>query len=171
MGRVTRSSTKKSTTAEAASAAASEPPAKKATVTKKKIVKKPAAKKDTPKDAATATTASTSGNTVTIEACKQWGAFKTRATKIQKAVGTKASVVINAEKPGRGNFVVRVSGVDEPVVELLGMKRPFPDLKALVMEDVCENVLKALEEKDEEKKEEEKKEEDKKEEDKKDEEK
>jgi len=167
MGRVLRSATKKNTTAGEAAVAAAEPPAKKATVTKKKIVKKPAAKKDTA-DTTTDTTASTSGKTVTIEACKTCGSVS-RATKIQKAVGTKASVVINAEKPGRGNFVVRVSGVDEPVVELLGMKRPFPDLKALVMEDVCENVLKALEEKDEETKEEEKKEE--KEEDKKEEEK
>jgi hypothetical protein len=52
-------------------------------------------------------------------------------------------VTINAEKPGRGNFVVLVGG--KKVVELLGMKRPFPPLKALDMEEVCANVLKALE--------------------------
>jgi hypothetical protein len=40
---------------------------------------------------------------------------------------------------------VRVTGVDRPIVELLGMKRPFPPLKALDMEEVAANVLKALE--------------------------
>jgi hypothetical protein len=35
---------------------------------------------------------------VEIEACKQWGAFKTRAVKIQKAVGEKATVEINKDK-------------------------------------------------------------------------
>ena len=48
-------------------------------------------------------------------------------------------------QPGRGNFVVRVSGVDEPVVELLAMKRPFPPLKALDMDEISEKVLKAIE--------------------------
>ena len=40
------------------------------------------------------------------------GAFKSRAAKIQKAVGGKASVEINKEKPGRGNFVVKVDWGD-----------------------------------------------------------
>jgi hypothetical protein len=62
---------------------------------------------------------------------------------ITKAVGDKAVVTINAEKPGKGNFVVRVGG--KKVVELLAMNRPFPPLKALNMEEVCANVLKALE--------------------------
>lgn len=62
------------------------------------------------------------GNLVTIEACKQWSAFKTRANKIVKYLaenGCDATVEINKTKPGRGNFVVRVEGKDEPVVELL----------------------------------------------------
>ena len=75
---------------------------------------------------------------------KQWGAFKSRANKIAKAVGDKAIVEINKEKPGKGNFVVRVSGVDEPIVELLGLKRPFPPLKALDMDEICDNVVAAL---------------------------
>jgi hypothetical protein len=62
---------------------------------------------------------------------------------ISKAVGNKAVVTINSEKPGKGNFVVRVGG--KKVVELLSMKRPFPPLKALDMKEVCANVLKALE--------------------------
>lgn len=51
---------------------------------------------------------------------------------------------INKEKPGRGNFVVRVSGRDEPIVELVGMKRPFPSLKGLDMDDVIEQVKDAI---------------------------
>lgn len=53
---------------------------------------------------------------------------------------------INKEKPGRGNFVVRIEGKEEPVLELLGMKRPFKDLKALEMEDIGKLVIEALEE-------------------------
>lgn len=92
------------------------------------------------------TSQSTAGATalVSIEACKQWGAFKTRANKIVQAVGDKAKVEINAEKPGRGNFVVKVEGVEKPIVELIGMKRPFPPLKALDMDKVCEDVVNAL---------------------------
>jgi len=56
-----------------------------------------------------------------------------------------ASVEVNPEKPGRGNFVVRVSGVEEPVIELLGLKRPFPPLKALDMDDVNQQVIDAIE--------------------------
>jgi hypothetical protein len=64
--------------------------------------------------------------------------------KIVKAVGDKALVELNKVKPGRGNFIVRVSGVDKPIVELLGMKRPFPALKALDMDDISEQVLTAI---------------------------
>lgn len=75
--------------------------------------------------------------------------FKTRAGKIQKYLADQscdARVEINKTKPGRGNFVVRVSGRDEPVLELLGMKRPFSALKALDMEDIGKNVIAALRE-------------------------
>jgi hypothetical protein len=86
------------------------------------------------------------------------------------ASGGTQVVVVNAEKPGKGNFVVRVKGT--PVVELLGMKRPFPALKvsatrsneaptmvriylysrphcisilqALDMDQVCKDVFKAM---------------------------
>jgi len=53
-------------------------------------------------------------------------------------------VEINKEKPGRGNFVVTIEGVDEPIVSLLGMKRPFRELKALYMDEIIEKVLEAL---------------------------
>lgn len=88
----------------------------------------------------------TAGLIVSIEACKQWGAFKSRATKIETAVKSKATVEINKEKPGKGNFIVRVSGKAEPIVELLGMSRPFSALKALDMDDVVAKVLAALNE-------------------------
>eukprot|EP00934_Nitzschia_sp_Nitz4_P000876 Nitzschia sp. Nitz4//scaffold231_size31564//3254//3591//NITZ4_007937-RA/size31564-snap-gene-0.52-mRNA-1//1//CDS//3329543284//876//frame0 len=67
-----------------------------------------------------------------------------KANKIALAVGDKADVVINKVKPGRGNFVVRVNGHPEPIVELLGLKRPFPALKALDMDQVGAKVLAAL---------------------------
>lgn len=51
---------------------------------------------------------------------------------------------VNAEKPGRGNFVVRIEGRDDPVVELLAMKRPFAALKALEMDDVGQQIIDAM---------------------------
>ena len=51
---------------------------------------------------------------------------------------------INKDKPGKGNFIVRVEGKSEPVLELVGMKRPFANLKALDMEDVGKMVMEAL---------------------------
>jgi len=84
---------------------------------------------------------------VIIEACKQWGAFKTRAAKLQKQIKeAKPSyeVLINPEKPRRGYFEVRL-GDGTVVLSLPAMKRPFPALKALVIEDVCADVLGALE--------------------------
>jgi translation initiation factor 1 (eIF-1/SUI1) len=83
---------------------------------------------------------------VFVEASKECNAFKTRANKIAEAVGSRAKVLINQEKPGKGNFVIRVSGVDEPIIELKAMKRPFPPLKALDMDELAKKVLNALEE-------------------------
>ena len=78
----------------------------------------------------------------------QWGVFKRSAAKIQTYLsenGCEASVEINAEKPGRGNFVVRVEGVDEPILELLSMKRPFKALRETDMDDIGKLVVEALE--------------------------
>jgi hypothetical protein len=55
-------------------------------------------------------------------------------------------VEINKEKPGKGNFIVRVDGKEEPVLSLLGMARPFKDLKALDMDDIGKMVIDALDE-------------------------
>ena len=120
--------------------------ATKAEATKAK--KSPAAKKKpaaASKKAASAT--ATGGKVLSIEACKQWSVFKTRAGKIQKYLaqhGAAVDVVINKEKPGKGNFVVRLEGREEPILELLGMKRPFAALKALDMDDIGKEVMDAL---------------------------
>lgn len=53
---------------------------------------------------------------------------------------------INKEKPGKGNFVVRIEGREEPILELLEMKRPFAALKALDMDDIGKQVMDALDE-------------------------
>ena len=53
-------------------------------------------------------------------------------------------VEINKEKPGKGNFVVRVDGKEEPVLLLLGMARPFKDLKALDMDGIGKMVMDTL---------------------------
>jgi hypothetical protein len=64
--------------------------------------------------------------------------------KIVQEVGDKAYVEVNKEKPGRGNFVVSVSGLQKPIVELIGLKRPFHALKALNMDEVSKKVLSSL---------------------------
>jgi hypothetical protein len=39
---------------------------------------------------------------------------------------------------------VKVSGVDDPIIELKGMKRPFRALKDLDMDDVIAKVVAAI---------------------------
>ena len=53
-----------------------------------------------------------------------------------------ASITVNPEKPRKGCFEVRVG--DKAVLSLLDMPRPFTKLKALEMEDVAKDVVKAL---------------------------
>jgi hypothetical protein len=67
-----------------------------------------------------------------------------RAKKIADGVGSMAKVVINQEKPGKGNFVIRITGLEKPILELRAMKRPFPALKALDMEELVKQVLDSL---------------------------
>ena len=55
-------------------------------------------------------------------------------------------VAINTERPRKGTFEVRVTlagGEPTAVLSLLAMKRPFPALKALDMEEEAEKVVKA----------------------------
>lgn len=75
------------------------------------------------------------------------GVFKRSAAKIEAFLtsqGSDVRVEINKEKPGRGNFVVRVEGKEEPVCELLGLKRPFKALRELDMDEVGQSVVDAL---------------------------
>lgn len=160
---VTRRSSSRSSTkakSQASKEKAKEVAAKKAKVTKKKIEKKEekeakivveekeakivVEEKPASKDDTKASPELTEEKVVTVEACKSWGAFKSRSAKIQKGVGSKAKVLINKDKPGKGNFIVKVSGVDEPIVELKAMKRPFPALKQLDMDEIVEKVLAAI---------------------------
>ena len=49
---------------------------------------------------------------------------------------------VNKDRPGKGNFVVSVNG--QHVVELRGLARPFPALKALDMDHVVKQVVEAV---------------------------
>ena len=113
--------------------------------TTKKVAKKATkATKSTKKEESstkTSTSSSTSGDII-IEACKSWGAFKSRAAKVDKACSAAGlKVVINNEKPRKGAFVITVKG--KKIIELLDMPRPFTKLKALDMDEVTEKVIKA----------------------------
>ena len=110
--------------------------------TTKKVAKKAAkATKSTKKEDSPTKTSSTSGDII-IEACKSWGAFKSRAAKVDKACSVAGlKVVINNEKPRKGAFVITVKG--KKIIELLDMPRPFTKLKALDMDEVTEKVIKA----------------------------
>eukprot|EP00585_Thalassiosira_rotula_P010885 CAMPEP_0196142122 /NCGR_PEP_ID=MMETSP0910-20130528/11074_1 /TAXON_ID=49265 /ORGANISM="Thalassiosira rotula, Strain GSO102" /LENGTH=137 /DNA_ID=CAMNT_0041403389 /DNA_START=42 /DNA_END=455 /DNA_ORIENTATION=+ len=129
--------------------AAAKPKAKKATATKAK----PARKSKSPSKAASPPPPQ--ANLCPLKPANNDPHSKLAANKIAKYLseqeGCDVNVEINKEKPGRGNFVVRVEGKEEPVLELLGMKRPFTDLKALEMDDVGKMIVEALEEKTDEK--------------------
>ena len=113
--------------------------AAKTTKTTKKTVKK--AEKPTKKEESPSKTSSVSADII-VEACKSWGAFKSRSAKVDKA-GSAAGlkVAINNEKPRKGAFVITVKG--KKIIELLDMARPFTKLKALDMDEVIANVIKA----------------------------
>jgi len=59
-----------------------------------------------------------------------------------KAADAAYTVSVNPEKPAKGSFVVTVDGAE--VLALRDMKRPFPPLKALDMDDVAKDTLAAL---------------------------
>ena len=60
-----------------------------------------------------------------------------------KAAAPSVKVAINPEKPRKGCFEVRIDG-QEPLLSLLDMKRPFPALKALDMDEVGKTIVAAL---------------------------
>lgn len=68
--------------------------------------------------------------------------FKGRAAKVEavlKSAGYK--VTINGEKPRKGAFVVKISGSEKPIIELLDMPRPFVKLKGMDVEAVTKAAL------------------------------
>jgi hypothetical protein len=69
--------------------------------------------------------------------------FKTKATKIKEGLAAAdiSAVAINEDKPRRGAFVVSVSG--EPVVELLGLTRPFGKLRELDLDETVQKIVTA----------------------------
>ena len=56
------------------------------------------------------------------------------------------TVKINEDKPRKGAFVISMEGKDKPILEMLGLIRPFPSLKALDIDEVVEDVLTAASE-------------------------
>ena len=69
------------------------------------------------------------------------GVFKRSAAKIEaglKDLGFKFQV--NTDKPRKGAFVVTMEGVDEPIVELLNLARPFKKLRELDIDEVIETI-------------------------------
>lgn len=68
------------------------------------------------------------------------GVFKKAADKIKAGLpADKYTVEVVAKK---GAFVVRVDGVEAPIVELLGLTRPFPKLRSLDLNEVIDKILK-----------------------------
>jgi hypothetical protein len=71
------------------------------------------------------------------------GVFKSRAKRVSDAATAAGfSVVINGAKPRKGAFVVTVDGTSEPVLEMLGLARPFTKLKETDFEAVGEAIQK-----------------------------
>ena len=62
---------------------------------------------------------------------------------IAEFLGEKAKVKLIPLRGKTGNFVVKVDGQD--VLSMIGLRRPFPELKGLDMDAVNLDVKKALE--------------------------
>ncbi|KAL8543729.1 hypothetical protein ACS0TY_004335 [Phlomoides rotata] len=127
--RVTRSSTRL-TNAAAPPAADPKPPKKKV-----KIAAKGEGKTQSP--------AANGSKTIIIEHCKQCNSFKTRAFQVKEGLQKSVAgvnVLVNPEKPRRGCFEIREEG-GEVFVSLLGMKRPFPPLRELDMDELISEIV------------------------------
>lgn len=82
---------------------------------------------------------------ISIEHCKSWNAFKTRAARVKAALDASTTpsfkVKINDEKPRKGAFVITMEGRAAPILEMLDLTRPFPKLKSLDMDKVIEDIF------------------------------
>ncbi|XP_057764331.1 uncharacterized protein LOC130985386 [Salvia miltiorrhiza] len=122
------------------SSAAVTPPAYPEPPKKKKIKAAAAAKQEAE---AAASPKAESMKTIVIEHCKQCTQFKIRAMKVKEGLEKEVAgvnVVVNREKPRRGCFEIREEG-GEVFVSLLDMKRPFPPLKALDIDNLISNIV------------------------------
>ena len=72
--------------------------------------------------------------------------FKTKAKKITEGLAAAdiIRVAINEDKPRRGAFVISVAGRNEPIVELLGLARPFTKLRELDLDETVQNIVAAV---------------------------
>ena len=118
------------------------------TKAKKTTVKKAAKSAVTKASPAKEDSSASAGDlSASIEACKSWNAFKTRAAKVEKVLKASGyNVSINSTKPGKGNFVVTLTSgsKSKKIIELIGMPRPFTKLKALDVEDEAEKGLASM---------------------------
>jgi len=64
--------------------------------------------------------------------------FKTRAAKVRKVFEDAGYSVTEATR--KGSFVVSIGG--KHVIDLSDLVRPFPELKALDVEAICQAYLK-----------------------------
>ena len=70
------------------------------------------------------------------------GVFRTKASKLEKAlVDAGFRVTINESKPRKGTFAVKLDGIEDPVVELLAMPRPFSKLRELDIDDLAQSIV------------------------------
>ena len=121
---------------------------KKKTASAKAAVKPTEKAKSQPKAAAAAAAADNGSagagksRRISIEACKSWGVFKTKSSKVEKALKDAgySNIEINKEKPRKGSFVVRVEGSTKPLIELLDLPRPFTKLRDLDLEGALKSL-------------------------------
>ncbi len=71
-----------------------------------------------------------------------FGRSAKKLSELITAKKPKAVVVVNVEKPGKGNFVVSVKGKE--VIGLRAMPRPFKALRECNIESLSEDVVKLL---------------------------
>lgn len=66
------------------------------------------------------------------------GVFKRSAAKIAAGLDKEAYTVETSTK--KGSFIVHLDSIDEPVVELVGLVRPFTKLRQLDLDEVVEKI-------------------------------
>ena len=73
--------------------------------------------------------------------CIYRGVFKRSAAKIVAGLDKDIFSVEIAKK--KGSFVVKLDVVDKPIIELVGLVRPFTKLRELDLDKVVDKIKKA----------------------------